>query len=47
MLNVYMLNFLMFFFLHAFFLPAAELHVIEWLMIYVCYPKWEEHLQIL
>lgn len=35
------------FFLHAFFLPAAELHVIEWLMIYVCYPKREEHLQIL
>lgn len=46
MLNIYMLNFL-WFFLHVFFLPAAELHVTEQLMIYVCYPKREEHLQIL
>lgn len=36
-----------FFFCMYFFLPAAELHVTEWLMIYVCYPKREEHLQIL
>lgn len=34
-------------FLHVFFLPAAELHVTERLIIYVCYPKREEHLQIL
>lgn len=40
-------KFSMFFFLHVFFLPAAELHVTEQLMIYVCYPKREEHLQIL
>lgn len=47
MLNIYMLNFLWFFFCMYFFLPAAELHVTEQLMIYVCYPKREEHLQIL
>lgn len=53
-MNMHLLNcnktdaeYLHVFFLHVFFLPAAELHVTEQLMIYVCYPKREEHLQIL